>query len=674
MGSTALAVPEQTPDPYEQAEADAARQSATRAGGRSRKPPGDVVRPPLPTEFDDSAVVPIGTRAGHYYLVDRAGALREIRARDIIQQSTLLDLWGGDDAWLFKTFGYETARGGSSIPWDKVGAALMRACHRLGPWDPATYPPRYAGIWMDEAGRPLLHLGDVLQLGDGERVPAGIVRVIEHHAEHGDPILERQVYVREAARRRPAPRAAAEEMMRLRDAIADLWAFRDGAEAGASLALGWCAASLLGAAVRWRPNLLLVGEAGTGKSALIIAMRGLLPLHLYTNDTSKAGVESGMTGRPSPLLVDEAAQGDKGYASALFDMMLPASGGDGTAGLRGGPDGRGRQFSVLGAVCYGAIHPPPLKPEHQSRFTEIVLAKPARVRSDEVAALQARCRGLGPSFFGRVVEGWPRWGATLAAMRAELVRRGSSGREADQVGALLAGWWLLCADAPPSARQAQEVAAMAAPFVRGGAAAREDASGRRAWQALASMQVMEARGVTRVPLGDLVVEAFAASTDPAAMDIAMRAGENLRRYGIRAELLEAHGAIERVRDPWSDDEVRAMTGGTYPLRVAWFGRRHTELGRLFDRTDFAGEAWWRAMEALPGARRSMGNVRMGKAYSGGAFVIPVAVLFPFETCEACRDPDACKRAERCVIARQREDEARRKAALEEAGMPPAPPE
>jgi energy-coupling factor transporter ATP-binding protein EcfA2 len=609
-------------DDFDAAEEAAARQAAgTRQGGG-----GGPVRLPTGQDFDGSGVSPVGTSHGTYWVVDAAGSLRGIRSRDIIHQSTLLDLWGGEDAWLAANFGFEGRRGDLNIPWDKAGAALMRACHRLGPWDPASFPPRYTGIWSDSQGRPLLHLGDVLLYADGREEPAGQVVVRENAAEHGPPIRERQVYVREAARRRPAPPASTGEIEDLREEIARLWTFRDG-PAGAMLVVGWCAVALLGAAIRWRPNLVMLGPSGSGKSSLLGVMRGLLPIHLYTNDTTKSGVETAMTGRPGPLLVDEAAQGDRAYAAALFDMMLPASGGDGTEGRRGAADGHGRAFSVLGAVCYAAIHPPALKPEHQGRFTELVLLQGEGDSSEAMRALQARAARIGPAFFGRALAAYARWGETLRAMRTELVRRGASAREADQVGALLAGWWIMASDAPATQSDAEACAEQASPYIRGRAAQRDDSAGRRAWQALATTTVLRGNGMVRVPLGDLILEAFPKGTDPAELEVARSAEADLRRYGIRCERLAPEPAIRLVRDPWTDDEWLAWRGKPEGCLVVWFGRNHAELRRLFDKGDFAGEAWWRAMEMLPGARRSKGNVRIGKAYSGGAFVIPVAALY-----------------------------------------------
>jgi hypothetical protein len=607
-----------------------AKERAAEAGLRpdstgGGKKVGAVARVAPSDPFEGSGVAPIGTTDGVYYLVDTLGALRAIRAREIQFQSTLLDIWGGDDSWLGGAFGWEDKKGGINIPWDKVGAALMRACHRLGPWHPATFPPRYTGIWADAEGKPLLHLGDVLRHHGGAQERAGIVVLREIDADQGAPIIERQVYVREPARRRPARPCAPAEIDELRDEIARLWRFRDGPP-GAELVLGWCCVALLGATVRWRPNLLVLGAAWSGKSSLVNVLRGLLPIHLYYNDVTKAGIETGMTGRPGPLLVDEAAQGDRSEAIRLFDMMLPATGGDGTAGRRGAADGHGRSFNVLGAVCYAAIHPPPLKPEHLSRFTEIVLLSGDRDRSTEIQAVIAQAARLGPAFFGRVLAGFARWDGNLREMRAALVARGASPREADQLGAVLAGWWILACDVPATPKDAGGCAEMAAPYIRGRAGQRDDAAGRRAWQALASTQVLREGGTSRVAIGELLAEAFAISDDPAAAEVARKAARDLRRYGIGVEELTPDEALRKVRDPWEDDAVRQLTGRDYPLRVAWFGRNQTELRRLFERTDFAGEAWWRAMEVLPGARRSKGNVRIGKPYSGGAFVLPIAAL------------------------------------------------
>lgn len=605
-------------DPFNAAMADAQQQSAAGENKAKKKRAGDggPVRLPPPADaqdFGDSPIVPIGVAPGFYFLVDAGGNFRAVPAREMMQKSALLDLFGADETWLAQHFGMMTDYGALVVKdWDRVGKAIMRACFLLGPYDPALSPPRRTGIWADEKGRPLLHLGGRLVFADGRSEAAGIVLHVETEGA-----TERHVYVREpSVRRQPAKPCAPAEIDDLRRDIADLWVFRDG-PAAAMLSLGWCAVASLGGAVRWRPNLVMLGGTGTGKTSLVRVLQGLLPVHAYSNDTTKAGLEARVTDRPGPIIVDEAAQGDRSGAAALFDMMLPASGGEGSRGLRGSPDGRGRSFSVLGSVCYAAIHPPVLKPEHMGRFTEVTLMPAGRDNKDAIEAIQAKAHALGAAMLGRVIAAFPRWDGNLRAMRAALVAAGATAREADQVGALLAGWWLLASDDVASDADAAALVKEANGFIGGAIAQREDSAGRRAWVMLSSTSIQRAAGTAKVSLGDLVAECFDldATGDPA--------GE-LRRYGLKPEELSAEKAVELLRDPWVDDDAPALGG--VPVKVVWFARQHQELRRLFHGTEFAGEAWWRAMEQMPHAKRSIGNLRMGRAYSGRAFCVPLAVL------------------------------------------------
>lgn len=609
-------------DPFNAAMADAQQQAEAGAkkAKKKRADDGGPVRLPPPSDaqdFGDSGIVPIGMAPGFYYLVDAGGNFRAIPAREMMQKSALLDLFGADETWLAQHFGSMDDYGVLKVKdWDKVGKAIMRACFLLGPYDPTISPPRRTGIWADEKGQPLLHLGGRLVFADGRAERAGIVLHVE-----ADGATERDVYVREpSVRRQPAAPCQPAEIEDLRRDIADLWVFRDG-PAAAMLTLGWCAVASLGGAVRWRPNLVVLGGTGTGKTSLIRVFQGLLPVHAYSNDTTKAGLEARVTDRPGPIIVDEAAQGDRSGAAALFDMMLPASGGEGSRGLRGSPDGRGRSFSVLGSVCYAAIHPPVLKPEHIGRFTEVTLMPAGRDNKDAIDAIQAKAHQLGAAFLGRVVKGFPRWDGNLRAMRAAMVAAGATAREADQVGALLAGWWLLASDAVATEAEAAAMVREAQAFIGGAMAQREDSAGRRAWVMLSSTSITRAAGTTKVSLGDLVRECFDLETtgDPA--------GE-LRRFGLKPEELSADDAVKLLRDAWNDDEARGLGG--MPLKVVWFARQHQELRRLFHGTEFAGEAWWRAMEQMPHAKRSMTNLRMGRAYCGRAFCVPLAVLDPEE--------------------------------------------
>ncbi|MBU8543983.1 MULTISPECIES: hypothetical protein [Roseomonadaceae] len=548
-------------------------------------------------DWDGCPVTCIGHGKGVYFFLDSSGQFRELRSRDLFGKPELLAMFGGDDRWLKKHFFALGDDGRKRVSVSGAAQALQRRCHVMGVFDPEVVEIRQPGIWADEAGRPVAHLGDVLAMPDGSLVDAG--------GRHDGVIYERR-----GAAPRPARPCAAAEIAHLLERIQDIWLFRDG-PAGAMLVLGHVAMALLGAAAEWRANLFLLGDSGSGKSELMALMRALQIVHVYSNDTSRAGLVARITMRPGPIHVEEAVQGDKGGAKELLNLMLPATGGKGSEGYRARADGTGRGFRVLGAVCFAAIHPPPMQVEHRNRFTEINLMPPRDGQSakESISELRSHARKLAPALFGRVLAGFPRWVATLATLRGALLRHGCSPRDSDQLGSLLAGWWILSSDALPSEAEAKGLVAMCAAYIPEQAMVREESAARRAWLALATTSVTLRSGTQRRQIGELVRDALRED-----IGLASAAETELRQWGMRTDSLSPEDAVRLLRDI-DDTQVRK-----WPLVGVWFGRKHSELQRLFDKTASPGEAWWRAMQSQPGAWRGLKNIRIGDVASGAFFV------------------------------------------------------
>lgn len=562
---------------------------------------GDGARGGRGPDWGKCPIECLGHGKGVYHFLDSSGQHRELRARDLFGRPELLALFGGEDRWLKAHF-HEVRDDQIKLSVSAAAQALQRRCHAIGPFDPSRTEIRLPGIWADADGRPIVHLGDVLATMDGQLLPSG--------ARHDGAIYERG-----PALPRPDAPCEAVRVEDLRAAIAEIWQFRDG-PAGAKLLLGWAAVASLGAAARWRPNLFLLGESGAGKSELLELLRDLLVVRVYSNDTSRAGLIARITSRPGPILIEESVQGDKAGARALMDLMLPSAGGDGAKGLRGNADGTGRGFQVIGAVAFAAIYPPPMQAEHANRFTEINLMRPQAGVNNEAAirTIKRDARRLAPALLGRVLDGFGRWPATLQVMRDAVIRHGGAPRDADQVGALLAGWWLLASDAAPSAAEAGDLVEECASYIPRSAVRREMSAAAGAWIALSTTLIQLQAGSVRRPIGDLVEDAF--NLDSA---ISVPAEKELKAIGLRPAMMVEREARELLRD-WP-----GMPPGVFSVEGVWFGRKHAELQRIFDKTPYAGESWWRAMQGQAGAWPAVRNVRIG-AYASGAFFVLRDVL------------------------------------------------
>lgn len=589
---------------------------------------------PAGPDEDDGEECPvraIGRSKGVFHFLDVAGDHRELTARDLGARHSLVGLFGGDDKWLRKVFPKKvpyksTDEHGAEVTLfrtadfrvNDAAAAMQRACFAAGRFGNHIVL-RAPGIWRGDDGFPVVHCGDKVMIGinwfnAGERTGNQI------WAE-GDPTL------------RPGIPCSVDAAVRLQADLQMLWRWR---ETGAPIAiLGLIANSYFGAATRWRPGAFVTGETGSGKSALLDVIRAALPMHFYDNDTTKAGIEQAVHGRAMPIIIDEAADRANPRAGReLADLMLSAAGGEGTKGSRGTSDGKGRKIELAGLIMMFSINPPDLEPQHLGRLTLIDLLKPddGADYNKEHIELATWMREMGPSLWGRALGAWGRYRSALELFRDGLRNHGCAPREMDQLGALLAGWWILTHEGLPDERGvktglcALHGAALDEPgLIRCAEDVEADSRSKRMlFQLLASMVHLH-RSSEREPVGKLIEIAFGESD---ILRSSSDAAELLTYYGIRVipKCLRASepipiGGCECIRCR----DKRGHIPRYSPEEGLWFSTKNPELKKLFAGTPFEGERWVHEMTRLPFARKHS-KVRVGRTPPALAIWLPHSLI------------------------------------------------
>lgn len=575
-----------------------------RGGGKGRAASGEA------TPESTCPLVPLGHRDGEFVFLDIKGQERRLKARALSGRGDLMALFLGDPEWLFRWFPKKKVvtstdeNGGTTTEETVIGIQvaaaaerLMAMCGEAGLFGPHVVL-RGPGVWADADGGPIVHAGSRVLLG-------GVWRTSGFRS--GD-----QVWVSAPPRPRPGAddgdgaalvpgvpgfAAPASVARGIQEDIKQLWKFRvPGSEI---VCLGLMGIGYYGAAARWRSNGYLIGGTGSGKSLLLELLRSCVPAHTYSTDTTKSGIENAINGAPSGVFIDEAGdRADQRGAQTLLDLVLSASGNDGTRGLRGTADGHGRSFQVLCNVIMATVNPPDMGPQHRDRFTIVNLVKPG-AGEDGRAAMEAaarRAREVAPRLWGRALEGWQRWQAAREAFRAALARAQCAPRELDQMGAILASWWVLTEDGVPDDRQALDGVGAVGDFIRGADEVARDDGPRRLLQFIASTTVQRDRSTDIEQIGVLVDKAF--GFDPMEGDPARRL---LERYGIR---------------PVRGDDKPDNRGRPVPRAAdgdgLWFARKAETLRALFRGSPFEGDRWIYEMLRHESAREWRGrNVRIG---------------------------------------------------------------
>jgi hypothetical protein len=553
-------------------------------------------------------LVCLGHADGEFHFLDVVGQRRSLKSRALVARGDLVSLFLGDTRWLFQWFpnivrttregpdgAKETVEEVRGFSVSKAGERLMAMCRAAGLYG-SHVQLRAPGVWAGEAGAPIVHAGDLVMI-DGAWRPTGF--------RSGDQVWS-------SAPRRPRPGADAdgdplpmsaagfaagpEVAQDIQREIGELWQFR---LAGSEIVcIGLMAVGYFGAAATWRPNGYLIGGTGSGKSMLLQCLRAGVPHAQFSTDTSKAGIEGKINGVPSPVYIDEAGDRQGHGAQVLLDVVLSASSGEGTRGLRGAADGKTRDFHVMCSVIMAAVSPPQMGPQHRDRFTVVHLVKPGAGADnrDAMEVLTRRVAAVAPMLWGRALQGWPRWVAARLAFRAALSRSQCAPRELDQIGAILAAWWVLTEDGVPEAAQADDGVRAVAEFIRGAAEVAADDGPRRVVQFLASTTVQRDRSTDIEQIGVLVERVWAAR-DEQEREAAQRL---LERFGIR--MVREHD----LKTPNGKLVPRGYFGDGM-----WFSKSAETLRRLFLGSPFEGDRWIYELGRHPTAVEPKKNVRVG---------------------------------------------------------------
>ncbi len=530
-------------------------------------PDGDSTLADRLSQHGPGPVAPVGHRDGLFWLFDVAGQLRGLSARDLRHDGQVA-IFGGDMRWPWTVFPRFDGRSGAQVGWhdQHLQQHLIRECRKRGLFD-GTRPVRGVGVWRGADGGLVLHAGDGLRI-EGAWRPAG---------------CEIQGALYPAAPRVARPAAQAGGLALASDLLADLrlWRFELG-DIGPEIALGYIAVAFLGQWAEWRVHVMPLGRRGSGKSwlsALVAAALGA-GAHAALNDYTEAGLRQSLTGEARALILDEA-EGDEqsGHRiAAVVNLLRRMSGGAGAVAVRGSAGGRASHFSVAGSVWLAAILDSTLKPQDRSRITVLRLrplpkGEGAAERAERAMGAIERWGRDSAALRARALDGAGRFKAMLRLYKAALLRLNCDGRQADQLGSLIAGKQMLLSDDLPSEAEALAEVSRFAVLIADVQADDSHGEGEECLTFLLSSPVDLWRSGQRQTVAELIIQAC----DMSDATGRMAAAQTLGTIGLKVV-------------GWAEP-------GKARVLVA---HQHRGLDRLFQGTRWEGSARRTALGYLPG--------------------------------------------------------------------------
>lgn len=584
-------------------------------------------RPPFPP---GGVVVPLGISSGldgsqKCFYINYNGQVIPLEAGNKHGKLGLCALYGPQSDWLEANWPqwskpvYE-GRGAARIlvsPSEIVGfdqaeaaRAHVEECARRGIFDTAG-KLRGAGGHRQRGGGLVLHCGDKLYLS-------------RHHVDGTlrdfvwvDPGL-RDGFVYTAAAKLPRPHhepAHPECAIKLL-ALLRTWKWKREL-IDPRLLLGGIGASMIGGALRWRPNIWITGRRGTGKSTLN-GENGVLDelfgeAQFRTGNASAASIRQSLQNSTIPVNFDEIeASADNRRALETVELARIAS--SGTKMHRGGQDHTAHEFTLRSCFWFSSINMPPLQPQDRSRLAILELlplpkgAVPPDLDSYHLPE-------LGKKLLRRMVDGWPRLEATKGRFHAALSAAGHDNRACDQFGTLLACADLLLEDhdTPDQLPDQEEVDDWASVFRpdRMAEIADETPDHIEALQHILTSEVQARGGDEREALGNWIGKAVAYVVDPHLEQSHPRAGDD--RSGRR---LEQKGLklVNAVWKPGVADKPGHWGTRKFALDAPGFlavANSHRALAALYRDTRWQSGVWKQALGRCAGAIEGVSAVKFG---------------------------------------------------------------
>jgi hypothetical protein len=429
--------------------ADAARDLARQKRQRNDPPPTEKRGVALPAKWtanalglpneDPCPVIPLGIQGEFCHLIDSDGQFRSLKPGDFSHAGIqkLFAAAPNYPQWMSPRWGKakkkQDAEGNvteiiplESFKDDTVREIIFGACSRRGLFNPRD-KLRGLGMWTLPGGQLIYHAGEELWTWDEHK---GRPAPMETGLRGG------QLYPRLPAL--PAPWSEAikpddNPSGRLIE-IYRSWQWKRPV-IDPLLMLGHNCVGYLGGALAWRPAILLLGDKGTGKSALQAGLQMLFGDAVFpTSNTTAAGIYQDMAHDNRLVAVDELEPGaDTRKVDDLVALMRIAA--SGAFARRGGADGTPTSYQLRCAFLFSAINNPLRLAQDLSR---VAILRLQPLPKERASAPPAIVDTAGRKLLALMMREWPRFEATCEAFKRALAAGGHDARGQDTYGTLLA--------------------------------------------------------------------------------------------------------------------------------------------------------------------------------------------------------------------------------------------
>lgn len=321
----------------------------------------------------------------------------------------------------------------SSDQWMQIANSLMNSCHRAGIFSEKRVRGR--GAWVD-GQNVIVHTGDSARI-NGEIVPL-------------TDIPGRAIYETEEPWEFEFGSAATSEEAHALVRICTRLTWME--KMSGALLAGWCVIAPVCGALKWRPHIWITGPAKSGKTTAVNEIVGRIvgPAAIrFEGNTTEAGIRQTMNFDALPIILDEAESEDQQAAIRMQGILqlarLASSGG---TVAKGSTSGRAMEFVARSSFLFASINTALKHHADESRVTKLTLQRNGA--SDALAHYKELIRDIDATFtpeyagamFSRTVANLPTLLANIETFKSAAAAAFRDRRAADQIGPMLAGYYM----------------------------------------------------------------------------------------------------------------------------------------------------------------------------------------------------------------------------------------
>ena len=207
------------------------------------------------------------------------------------------------------------------------------------------------------------------------------------------------------------------------------------------IVLGYIALSQIFTTQRWRPNIWITADKGTGKSSLLEFLTALIQNSNRYQGSTAAGLRQDIQCDSKVCIIDEA-EGEDQKTKQLIELARQSSSGSGTRVARGTVTGKGFSFTPELSFVFASIRIGELTPADKSRIAQVFMKNPGKndiARNERRESSIYDASLLSTDLFSYMNLNLEMFNELTIIAKNKIREAGKDNRTADQLAPLLSG-------------------------------------------------------------------------------------------------------------------------------------------------------------------------------------------------------------------------------------------